>query len=145
MSNATQTENLPAAGKIPGSAQSSVSMEELHQLEASTGWTEEDGNVLQWHRDIFLDNAEQMVDAWRSVIGSQPHLAKWFLGPDGKPDDEYKAKVKARFVQWVRDVCVRPRDQAWLDYQEEIGPVTLRRKRTSPIARIHRTAYRCDI
>jgi Protoglobin len=49
------------------------------------------------------------------------HLAKWFAGPDGKPDDEYKAKIKERFVQWVRDVCTRPHDQAWLDYQEEIG------------------------
>jgi hypothetical protein len=62
-----------------------------------------------------------MVDSWRSVIGSQPDLAKWFVGPDGKPDEAYKAKVKARFVQWVRDVCLRPRDQAWLDYQQEIG------------------------
>jgi hypothetical protein len=42
-------------------------------------------------------------------------------GPDGKPDDAYKAAVKKRFVQWVIDTCTRPRDQAWLDYQEEIG------------------------
>ncbi len=62
-----------------------------------------------------------MVDSWRAIIGAQPHLAKWFFGPDGKPNDEYKAKVKKRFVQWVLDVCFRPHDQAWLDYQEEIG------------------------
>ena len=71
-------------------------------------WKEDD-DVLQRHRHIFLDSAEQMVNAWRSVIGSQQHLAKWFIGPDGKPDEEYKARVKARFVQWVRDVCLRPR------------------------------------
>jgi hypothetical protein len=29
--------------------------------------------------------------------------------------------VKARFVQWVIDAISRPRDQAWIDYQEEIG------------------------
>ena len=29
--------------------------------------------------------------------------------------------MKKRFVQWVIDTCTRPRDQAWLDYQEEIG------------------------
>jgi hypothetical protein len=29
--------------------------------------------------------------------------------------------VKSRFVQWLKDVRSRPHDQAWLDYQEEIG------------------------
>jgi hypothetical protein len=103
------------------SARSPVSTGELRQLEASAGWTGEDARVLERHRQLFLDHAEEMVDAWRSVIGSQPHLSKWFFGPDGRPDENYKARVKARFVQWVRDVCLRPHDQAWLDYQEEIG------------------------
>jgi Protoglobin len=114
--------------EIPGydfgaaaAAHSPVSMDELRKLEACVGWTGEDADILQKHRDVFLERGEQMVDAWRSVIGSQPHLAKWFFGPDGKPDEAYKAKVKERFVQWVRDVCLRPHDQAWLNYQEEIG------------------------
>lgn len=62
-----------------------------------------------------------MVDSWRSQIAKQPHLAKWFLGPDGEPDESYKAAVKKRFVRWVTDTCTRRHDQAWLDYQEEIG------------------------
>ena len=105
----------------PQSAHSPLSMEELRQLEATVGWSEDDARILQQSGSIFKDKAEQMVDSWRSVIGAQPHLAKWFFGPDGKPDDEYKAKVKKRFVQWVLDACFRPHDQAWLDYQEEIG------------------------
>lgn len=104
-----------------GVARSPVSLDELRQLEATVGWSAEDAEVLQRHRDLFEDKAEQMVDSWRAVIGAQPHLAKWFFGPDGKPDDDYKAKVKKRFVQWVLDACFRPHDQAWLDYQEEIG------------------------
>jgi pimeloyl-ACP methyl ester carboxylesterase len=117
-----------AATQIPGydyarprSAHSPLSMEELRQLEATVGWSEDDARILQRSGSIFKEKAEQMVDSWRSVIGAQPHLAKWFFGPDGKPDDEYKAKVKKRFVQWVLDTCFRPHDQAWLDYQEEIG------------------------
>ncbi len=102
-------------------ARSPVSLEELRQIEASAGWTAEDAKILERHRRIFLDRAEEMVDSWRAVIGQQPHLAHWFVGPDGQPDDAYKAKVKARFVQWVRDVCLRPHDQDWLNYQEEIG------------------------
>jgi hypothetical protein len=62
-----------------------------------------------------------MVDAWRAKIGEQRHLLAAFVGPDGKPDDEYKAQVKPRFVQWVIDLCTRPFDRAWLDYQHEIG------------------------
>ncbi len=102
-------------------ARSPLSLEELHQLEQTVGWSEEDARILQRHGDIFEQNAEPMVDAWRAVIGAQPHLAKWFFDPAGRPDEEYKARVKKRFVQWVRDVCFRPHDQAWLDYQEEIG------------------------
>ena len=62
-----------------------------------------------------------MVDAWRAVIGSQSHLSHWFVKPDGTSDDDYKASVKRRFVQWVVDVAVRPHDQEWLNYQYEIG------------------------
>ena len=105
----------------PNSAKSPVSIDELRQLEASVGWSDIDAAVLQQHGDIFRTHAEAMVDSWRAVIASQPHLAKWFVGPDGKPDDAYKSKIRKRFVQWVLDVCFRPHDTAWLDYQEEIG------------------------
>jgi len=62
-----------------------------------------------------------MVDSWRALIAKYSYLWQWFAGPDGKPDDAYKASVKRRFVQWVVDVAIRPHDQAWLNYQEEIG------------------------
>lgn len=104
-----------------GVARSPVSLDELRQLEETVGWRAEDAQALQRHEGLFREKAEGMVDSWRAAIGAQPHLAKWFFGPDGKPDDEYKAKVKKRFVQWVLDVCFRPHDRAWLDYQEEIG------------------------
>ncbi len=105
----------------PSVVRSPVSLEELRQLEATLGWGDEDAGILMRHEKLFRDNAEAMVDTWRAVIGSQPHLAKWFFSPDGRPDEAYKAAVKQRFVQWVRDVPSRRHDQAWLDYQEEIG------------------------
>ena len=71
--------------------------------------------------EALAGQEEAMVDSWRARIGEHHHLAKWFCGPDGTPDEAYKAAVKKRFVQWVRDTCTRERDQAWLDYQEEIG------------------------
>ncbi|HZP06453.1 MAG TPA: protoglobin domain-containing protein [Terracidiphilus sp.] len=100
---------------------SPVTLDELREIEPSIGCSEEDAETLRRHKTLFDQRAEQMVEQWRAVIGSQPHLVKWFFGPDGKRDDEYAAKVKPRFVQWVIDVCLRPDDQAWLNYQEEIG------------------------
>ena len=100
---------------------SPLSMEDLSHIEQTLGWTAIDERLLLKHADLFRQQAEGMVASWRTVIGAQPHLSRWFASPDGKPDDEYKARVKRRFVQWVIDVATRPHDQTWLDYQEEIG------------------------
>lgn len=75
----------------PAVARSPVPLEELHQIEMSTGWSDEDARVLRRHGEIFRGQAEHMVDAWRAVIGAQPHQAQWFFRSDGKPDDNYKA------------------------------------------------------
>src|SRR5256885_5440220 len=86
----SETVSIPGYGYAqPGTAHSPVSLDELRQIEMSAGWSDEDARVLRRHGDIFKNRAEQMVDAWRAVMGAQPHLAKWFGGPDGKPDDEY--------------------------------------------------------
>jgi hypothetical protein len=100
---------------------SPISLDDLRKLEESAGITKEDEKMLRIAGDVLSDQAEAMVDAWRIRIGEHEHLAKWFFGPNGKPDDHYKAAVRPRFVQWVEDLCNRPYDQAWLDYQEEIG------------------------
>jgi hypothetical protein len=102
-------------------AQSPLSMEDLLHVEQALGWTSEDEQRLRKHAELFRSQAEQMIESWRAVIARQPHLSQWFAGPDGKPDEEYKAGVKRRFVQWVVDVATRPHDRAWLNYQEEIG------------------------
>jgi len=111
---------------IPGydfgaSATAPISLEALRQVEETAGWTADDEAILLRHGGLFRENAEAMVDSWRAVIGGQAHLAHWFTRPDGAPDDEYKAKVRRRFVQWVIDVATRPHDRDWLNYQFEIG------------------------
>jgi hypothetical protein len=62
-----------------------------------------------------------MVDTWRGEIARQPHLARYSAHPDGSPDPVYAAASKPRFARWIVDVCTRPYDAAWADYQEEIG------------------------
>jgi protoglobin len=105
----------------PDIATSPISELELKQLEQAVGWTSDDADVLSRSGQYFRDRAETMVDSWRKVIGVQPHLAQWFKKPDGQPDDDYKARVKRRFVQWVVDVAIRPHNPDWLNYQFEIG------------------------
>jgi hypothetical protein len=36
-------------------------------------------------------------------------------------DDEQRIQFQNQIVRWVIDICVRPHDRTWLDYQEEIG------------------------
>jgi hypothetical protein len=118
----TQQPSIPGYDYgTPRSAISPVSDTELSQLEQTAGWTAEDATILARHAEIFRAKAESMVDSWRDLIGSQPHLAHAFVKPDGTPDDEYKARIKRRFVQWVVDVALRPHDRDWLNYQQEIG------------------------
>jgi hypothetical protein len=121
-------EPLGADAGIPGYSYgaphvsaSPLSMEELRSLEAAVGWTPEDAAWLKAAAEILVPQAEAMVDSWRAEIAKQPQLLASFLDPLGKPDDAYKAAIKRRFVQWVSDVCLRPHDQDWLNYQEEIG------------------------
>jgi hypothetical protein len=105
----------------PEVPRSLVSLSDLQALMRSVGWTDDDARWLRAAGKLLSPRAEAMVDLWRSIIGAQPELVRWFLKPDGKPDEAYKAAVKKRFVQWVRDTCERDYDQAWLDYQQEIG------------------------
>ncbi len=117
-----------AHAEIPGyeygtdqTPKSPVTLDELRQLEQAVGWTEEDAAWLRIAAETLVPKAEEMVDEWRAVIASEPQLVASFLKSDGSPDDAYRAAIKRRFVQWVSDVCLRPHDQEWLNYQEEIG------------------------
>src|SRR5690606_28225822 len=40
---------------------------------------------------------------------------------DGQPDAAYLAAVRARFGQWIADVCGRDYDDRWLAYQHEVA------------------------
>lgn len=106
------TKNVPKA---------TVTLEELRTLEEAVGWTAADAEWLRKAAETLVPKAEEMVNSWRAAIGRQPALMRSFLKPDGTSDDAYRSAVKRRFVQWVADLCLKPHDQAWLDYQEEIG------------------------
>ncbi len=100
---------------------SPVSLEDLQRLEQTVTMTEEDFRYLRLAGDVLEDQIEEVINTWRGVIGKTPHLAYYFMTPNGGADENYKARAKERFKQWILDVCRRPYDQDWLNYQHEIG------------------------
>ena len=117
------SENIP--GYAYGSeaiSKSSISLQELEQMKTSVGFTTEDERFLNLAGEVLKDQVKQVVEHWRSkIIASIPHLARHSRSPDGNPLPNYLAASNLRFQQWVLDTCLRPYDQTWLDYQQEIA------------------------
>jgi len=97
-------------------------MKELENLKTSVGWTAEDEPNLRLAGEVLADQTEQIVRHWRNeIIASIPNLARHSQTPEGNALPEYKAKSNLRFEQWILDTCLRPYDQDWLNYQQEIA------------------------
>ena len=105
-----------------GIARSPVSIEELEQLKISVGFTDEDGRYLRRAGEVLADQTKEIVDHWRGgIVALIPNLARHSLTPEGDAIPEYAAKSGLRFEQWILDTCLRPYDQDWINYQQEIA------------------------
>jgi len=99
-----------------------VSLSELEELKTTVGFTYEVERYLRLAGEVLGDQTKQVVERWRSgIIASIPNLARHSRSPEGSPLPEYLAKSNQRFEQWILDTCLRPYDQTWLDYQQEIA------------------------
>jgi len=106
----------------PEVARSPVTPNDLEQLKGSTGFTPEDERFLRMAGAVLGDQVETIVNHWRAnIIAGIPHLARHSRSLDGAALPDYLARSNRRFEQWIRDTCLRPYDQAWLDYQHEIA------------------------
>ena len=103
-------------------ARSPVSVEQLAELKVSAGFTEEDERYLRLAGQVLGDQVEQIVHHWRNeIIASIPSLARHSRTPEGEAIPAYLERSNARFRQWILDTCLRPYDQDWINYQQEIG------------------------
>ena len=113
------------AGYLYGSPEipiSTISVPDLANLKTSAGFTEEDQRYLRLAGEVLEDQARQVVEHWRSrIIASIPNLARHSRSPEGKPLPDYLAASNLRFEQWILDTCLRPYDQDWINYQQEIA------------------------
>jgi len=101
---------------------SPVSLAELENLKISVGFSAEDQRYLRLAGEVLADQTKVLVDHWRnSIIASIPNLARHSRTPEGEAIPDYLAKSGLRFQQWILDTCLRPYDQDWINYQQEIA------------------------
>lgn len=100
----------------------SISLEEFELLKKTVLFDEADVKALRQSLPVVKDQVDAILDVWYGFVGSNPHLVSTFVRvADGQPDMEYLGAVRKRFGQWIFDTAGGRYDQAWLDYQFEIG------------------------
>jgi hypothetical protein len=131
------------AEEIPGytfgtadAAKSPMTIADLERLKRSAGFSPEDEQYLRMAGEVLADQTKSLVETWRGVIASTPHLAKHSRTADGRPIPEYSEKSGLRFQQWILDTCFRPYDEEWLNYQQEIAlrHTSLKKNHTDQVA-----------
>jgi len=105
----------------PDVTRSPVTADDVDLLKQTLLWTADDDRYLRLAGEVLADQVDDVLELWYGYVASHPHLVHYFTDRDGQPIGEYLERVRARFAQWVRDVCSRPYDDAWRDYQQEIA------------------------
>lgn len=99
---------------------SPVTLEDLELLKKTLMWTKDDERYLKMAGEVLRNQVDDVLDLWYGYVSKNEHLLYYF-SKDGKPDENYLESVRARFGQWIIDLCERPYDQNWLNYQNEIA------------------------
>jgi len=105
----------------PSTAKSPITLQEFEALKQSATFTKEDEHWLRVAGETLADQTKELVGKWRDIIAKHPHLARYSQRQDGQKDQHYSETSGLRFQQWVLDTCLRPYDQDWLDYQQEMA------------------------
>ncbi len=103
-------------------ARSPLSLTDFELMKKSVTFGDDDVRYLRISHEVLKDQVENILDVWYGFVASNPHLLASFSGKtDGKPIGDYLGAVRRRFGQWILDTSRADYDQAWLDYQHEIG------------------------
>jgi len=103
-------------------AKAPYTLANLESLKRTLLFTDEDIRYLRMSKSILADQTEAILDVWYGFVASTPELVVYFKNnKTGAPDGAYLGAVRTRFGQWIADTAGAHYDQAWLDYQYEIG------------------------
>lgn len=100
--------------------QSPVTLQDLALLKKTLLWSDDDDRYLKMAGEVLKEQTNDVLDLWYGYVGGNEHLVYYFT-KDGQPNMDYLTAVRARFGQWILDVCLKPYDQDWLNYQYEIA------------------------
>lgn len=101
-------------------AQSPVTLQDLSLLKKTLLWSDDDDRYLKMAGEVLGDQTNEILDIWYGYVGGNEHLVYYFT-KNGQPNMEYLTAVRKRFAQWIMDLCTKPYDQNWLNYQHEIA------------------------
>jgi len=124
---------------------SPLSLEDFERLKQSVLFSDEDSKSLRLSYEVLKDQVEAILDVWYGFVASHPFLVAFFSDQvTGQPDGPYLAAVRKRFGQWILDTARANYDQAWLDYQYEIGLRHHRgdKNRTDGVNSVDNVSYR---
>ena len=99
---------------------SPVTLQDLDLLKKTLLWSNDDDRNLKRAGEVLKDQTNEVLDLWYGFVGGNEHLVYYFA-KNGKPNGDYLTTVRARFAQWILDLCNKPYDQTWLDYQHEVA------------------------
>jgi hypothetical protein len=124
-----QTASAQGTPSIPGYtygqrslAKAPYTSQDLESLKKTLLFTDEDVRYLRMSKAILADQTEAILDVWYGFVASTPELVVFFKNnKTGTPDGAYLNAARKRFGQWIVDTADANYDQAWLDYQYEIG------------------------
>lgn len=106
----------------PALPRSPVPLRDLDPLRAALLFGPDDLRYLRMAGEILVPQTERILDVWYGFVAATPALATYFTNPaDGRLNTDYLARVRPRFGRWIRDTTAANYDQAWLDWQHEIG------------------------
>ena len=124
---------MPAAAQTPAAvpgytygqkslAKAPYTLADLAALKKTLLFTADDERALRQSKAILADQTDAVLDVWYGFVASTPELVYYFGdAKTGKPDGAYLEAVRKRFAVWILDTAEAKYDQAWLDYQYEIG------------------------
>lgn len=119
----------PSPGNAPGYARGQATLArapystaDLAALQKAMLFGPDDVAALRQSKPILADQTEAILDVWYGFVASTPELVVFFGDTrTGQPDGAYLAAVRKRFALWILDTADATYDQAWLDWQYEIG------------------------
>ncbi len=125
MNPTATTARTSVAGYARGSAQlarAPYTLADLAALQKTLLFGDDDVQALRRSQPILADQTDAILDVWYGFVAATPELLVYFSDTrSGQPDAAYLAAVRQRFALWILDTAAADYDQAWLDWQYEIG------------------------